>query len=357
MASQRHGGSHVPKSLSQPAPARNPAPLPGSLVILSPGPQGRPIYCTPSLAVRRALMNVVVGSLRRDFPAAAFVDALALYRNYSDWDSRWPAEHERYGAGIVVTRAENLPEGTDPFAGLAGEHVIGLRVAIEVETLVRDGRPVAWHAVVFPASYWLSVCDRHSIVSAGRRYASVLAARNAEALRPIIYSPFVRRCGRERWHAPNPRPRPKAGRSLRKFAGCSERGCWSARSPDARGSRNRTSMTSQPVSVVCRRRVPAATEQLSRERPALRHYRRIISASIRELARSTENRAIHARRFRTQAVRRSSHTRRRFRRTVLKTSERVNFGLKPTRMSCANSTMPVFQLDEVFHYEPITKAA
>jgi hypothetical protein len=174
-------------------PACNSAPVPGSLDDLVTRAQGRPIYCTPSLAVRRALLNVVVGSLRRDFPAAAFVDALSLYCNYSDWERRWPSEHERYGAGIIVTRAENLPEGTDPFAGLAGEHVIGLRVAIEVETLVRDGRPVAWHAVVFPASYWLS---RFAIVSfnriCGTRYAGVLGARNAKALRPIIHSPFAR---------------------------------------------------------------------------------------------------------------------------------------------------------------------
>jgi len=174
-------------------PACNSAPLLGSLADLITRAQGRPIYCTAPLAVRRALMNVVVGSLRCGFPAAAFVDALSLYRNYSDWDSRWRSEQERYGAGIVVTRAENLPEGTDPFAGLAGEHVIGFRVVIEVETLVRDGRPVAWHAVVFPTSYWLS---RFAIVSfrriCGTRYAGVLAARNAQVFRPIIHSPFFR---------------------------------------------------------------------------------------------------------------------------------------------------------------------
>src|SRR3974390_2113817 len=105
-----------------------------------PGPvlltraHGRPIYCTLSLAVRRALMNVIVGSLRRDFPAAVFVDALTIYRNYNDWSRRWHSEHESYGAGIVVTRAEKLPEGTDPFDGVAGEHVIGSRVYIEVDT-------------------------------------------------------------------------------------------------------------------------------------------------------------------------------------------------------------------------------
>ena len=90
-------------------PAHKPAPLGGSLGDLVTRAQGRPIYCTPTLAVRRALMNVIVGSLRRDFPGAVFVDALTIYRDHIDWDRRWYSEQERYGAGIVVTRAEDLP--------------------------------------------------------------------------------------------------------------------------------------------------------------------------------------------------------------------------------------------------------
>ena len=129
------------KFVADPKPPHNPAPLPGSLGDLVTRAQGRPIYCTPSLAVRRALMNVIVGSLRRDFPAAVFVHALTIYRNHNDWSRRWSSEHERYGAGILVTRAEDLPDGTDPFAGLAGEHVIGSRVGIEIKTLVRDRAP------------------------------------------------------------------------------------------------------------------------------------------------------------------------------------------------------------------------
>jgi hypothetical protein len=136
-------------------------------------------------------MNVVLGSLRRDFPAAVFVDALTIYRNHSDWSHRWSSEHEHYGAGIIVTRAESLPEGTDPFAGLAGEHVIGSRVALEIETLVWQGSPVAWHAVVFPATYWLS---RFAIQPFNRistsRYASLLPAHNAEPFRPVIGPTF-----------------------------------------------------------------------------------------------------------------------------------------------------------------------
>jgi hypothetical protein len=145
-------GEHV----ADPKPARNLAPLPGSLADLVARAQGRPIYCTPSFAVRRALLNVVVGSLRRECSAAEFVDALTLYRNYNDWERRWTSESERYGAAIIVTRAEYLPQGADPFAGVAGQHVINLRLDREIEDFVRRGLPVAWQAVVFPASYWIS---------------------------------------------------------------------------------------------------------------------------------------------------------------------------------------------------------
>ena len=96
-------------SLSDFDSTRNPAPQPGSLADLVGLAQGRPIYCTPSPA---ALMNVVIGSFHRDCPAAEFVDALALYRNYN-WDRRWASERKRFGAAIIVTRAEYLPQGTD----------------------------------------------------------------------------------------------------------------------------------------------------------------------------------------------------------------------------------------------------
>jgi hypothetical protein len=138
-------------------------------------------------------MNVIVGSLRREFPAAVFVHALTIYRNHNDWSRRWYSEHERYGAGILVTRAEDLPEGTDPFAGLAGEHVIGSRVGIEIKTLVRQGRPVAWHAVVFPANYWLSrfAIQPFNCISTSH-YAGLLPAHTAEPFHPVIGPDFFR---------------------------------------------------------------------------------------------------------------------------------------------------------------------
>jgi hypothetical protein len=174
--------------LSDPALARKPAPLAGPLADLVARAQGRPIYCTAgSFAVRRAVIDVVIASLRRDCPGAVFLDALSLYRSLADWDRRWPSEHERYGAGIVVTRAESPPEGTDPFAGLAGEHAVSLRVGLEIETLVRQGRPVAWHAVVFPASYWLSrfAIEPFNPMSS-RRYAGVAPDDGVESFRPTI---------------------------------------------------------------------------------------------------------------------------------------------------------------------------
>jgi hypothetical protein len=138
-------------------------------------------------------MNVIVGSLRRDFPAAVFVDALTIYRNYNDWSGRWSSEHERYGAAIVVTRAEDLPDGTDAFAGLAGQHDIGSRVDNEIQTLVRKGRPVAWHAVVFPATYWLSrFAIQPSDCISTSHCASLLPARTAEPFHPVIGPSFFR---------------------------------------------------------------------------------------------------------------------------------------------------------------------
>lgn len=132
-------------------------------------------------------MNVIVRALRRDCADAQFVEALALYRNYDDWDRRWSSERERFGAAIIVTRAEDLPQGTDPFAGMAGQHVINVRVAIEIEDFVRRGVPVAWYAVVFPASYWLS---RFAVVPFNRittfRYAGLLPTDSVEAFHPVI---------------------------------------------------------------------------------------------------------------------------------------------------------------------------
>ena len=181
------------ESLIDRDPKRNQSPLRGSLGDLVTRAQGRPIYCTPSFAVRRALMNVIVGSLRREFPSAVFVHALTTYRNHNDWSRRWSFEHERYGAGIVVTKAENLPAGRDAFAGLAGEHVIGSRVGIEIKTLVRQGRPVAWHAVVFPANYWVSrfAVQPFNCISTSH-YAGLLPAPTAEPFHPVIGPDFFR---------------------------------------------------------------------------------------------------------------------------------------------------------------------
>ena len=253
-------------SLTSLACPHKPAPLRGSLGDLVTRAQGRPIYCTPSFAVRRALMNVIVGSLRREFPAAVFVHALTIYRNHNDWSRRWYSEHERYGAGILVTRAEDLPEGTDPLAGLAGEHVIGSRVGIEIQTLVRQGRPVAWHRRRVPRHLLViplrnSAIQLHFHVPLRGSFASphrrALSSRN----RPV----FLPRCAGLRWPAPNPLLPMKAAPSSSKSSNCANAATRSARSPDAQGSRNRTFMTSRPVSAACHQRAQPPQRSISPE--------------------------------------------------------------------------------------------
>jgi hypothetical protein len=161
--------------------------LSGGLGDLVARAEGRPIYCTASPGVRRALVAVVVDSFHREFPHAVFVNALAHYRHADDRRRRWPRERDDYGAAIVVTRAENRPEGADPFAGLVGEHVINVWTTLEIEYLAGLGRPVAWHAVVFPAAYWLS---RFAIepfpVMRTSRWAQLLPSTEAEAFHPTI---------------------------------------------------------------------------------------------------------------------------------------------------------------------------
>jgi hypothetical protein len=126
--------------------------LPGSIGDLVARAEGRPIYCTPAPGVRRALMAAVGGSFCRDFPSVEFVNALDVWRP-RDY-LRWRAERDRYGAGIVVTSTHT--QSASRLAEVAGEHVIGIYASIEIESLARLGRPVAWLAVVFPYRFWVT---------------------------------------------------------------------------------------------------------------------------------------------------------------------------------------------------------
>jgi hypothetical protein len=90
-------------------------------------------------------------------------------------------------AGIVVTRGEGCPKYADPFAGLTGEHVVGINLGLEIDYLVRLGRPVGWHAVVFPASYWLARFTVEILPEMrASRFARLLPAADAEPFRPVI---------------------------------------------------------------------------------------------------------------------------------------------------------------------------
>jgi hypothetical protein len=102
---------------------------------------------------------------------------------------RWACELDRHGAGIVVTRAENFPEAADPFAGLAGEHVIGIWAAMEIERLLRRGRPVAWQAMALPTAYWQPrfIVEPFDEVETSR-FGRLLSDTFSQVFRPSICS-------------------------------------------------------------------------------------------------------------------------------------------------------------------------
>ena len=106
-------------------------------------------------------------------------------------------------------------------------------------------------------------------------------------------------------------------------------------------------------------RAAAATEHLSRERPALA----IIDGQIRAIDPvSKQDRQKIGRYMRAvQDARRSGdfrELRRRFKRTVLKNQRRRISASRPTRLSLHElDDAGLLQLDEVFHYEPIANAA
>jgi hypothetical protein len=149
--------------------------------------EGWPIYCAASVMFHPKLLAVIVNSFRREFPHAEFAAACSLYRHADDQRHRWRAELERHGAGIFITRGEGCPKYADPFAGLTGEHVVGIHLALEIDYLLRLGRPVGWHPIVFPATYWFArfAVQPFAEIQASR-YARLLPAPDAELFRPII---------------------------------------------------------------------------------------------------------------------------------------------------------------------------
>jgi transcriptional regulator with XRE-family HTH domain len=105
-------------------------------------------------------------------------------------------------------------------------------------------------------------------------------------------------------------------------------------------------------------RAAAATERLSRERPALAIIDRQVRAvdPMGQLDRQKIGRYMRA----VQDARRSGNfreLRRRFKRTVIKTSEgEFRFETDATALHELDDA-GLLQLDEVFHYEPIANAA
>jgi hypothetical protein len=173
--------------IPDPAPARNPALITGSVGDLVARAKNRQIYCTPTSAVSRALMTTVISALQRDCPDGSFVDARRIYRYFDDWGRRWPTEQGHYGAGIVVTRVDEWLQTEDTFLGLEDDHAIGLRMRMEIEALVRQGCPVALLVVAFPELYWYSRLAVKSFEVISRSRCAVLGPDSrAEMFRPVI---------------------------------------------------------------------------------------------------------------------------------------------------------------------------
>jgi hypothetical protein len=165
----------------------------GSLGDLVTRGEGRPIYCTASAMLHPKLLAAVVDSFRREFPLAEFANARSLYRHSDDRRHRWKTELERHGAGILITRGEGCPKYADPFAGLTGEHVVGVYPVLEINGLVRLGRPVGWHAVVLPANYWFAQFEVEILPEIeASRFARLFPVADAEPFHPLIGPwPFI----------------------------------------------------------------------------------------------------------------------------------------------------------------------
>jgi hypothetical protein len=65
--------------------------------------------------------------------------------------------------------------------------VVTIGVGVEIQDLVRLGRPVGWHAVLFPAAYWLArfAVEPFAEIQTSR-YARLLPAPYPEPFRPVI---------------------------------------------------------------------------------------------------------------------------------------------------------------------------
>jgi hypothetical protein len=139
--------------------------------------------------MRRELTGAIINSFRRQFPAAAFINARRRYRSRDAWSQLWPRERHRYGAAIFLTHADNSPRSAEPFVDLAGEHAISVWAALDIHHLIRSDCPIAWYAVEFPAAYWFAQFAVVPFIGmATSRYAHLEPFDQAAPFRPIIRS-------------------------------------------------------------------------------------------------------------------------------------------------------------------------
>ena len=144
-----------------------------------------PVYVTSSTgASDNRFSRMAIGALRQSVPGIVFVSNRARYHSRDDWRRRWPAERERFGAGIVLTFAD---WNGDWYGGPTGEHVISAWAYCEILDLRRLKRPVLWYANEHPALWYF---DRFTVESlpamTSSRMARLIPNRDAEPFNPAI---------------------------------------------------------------------------------------------------------------------------------------------------------------------------
>ena len=167
--------------------------LPGSIADLARRAAGRPIYCTAGqFNFHPELIRCNLAWLHSQAPTAKFIAARGLYTDLDEWRARWPEERTRYGAAVVMTVGENVPEPDDPLATrFGGRHEIGAAVTTEITNLVTMRRPVAWLAFIWPKTFWFSrfAVEGFEPTSA-ERMAGLFPAADGETFAPTIEIPF-----------------------------------------------------------------------------------------------------------------------------------------------------------------------
>jgi hypothetical protein len=164
----------------------------GSIVDLAAWAAGRPIYCTGQFNLHPELIRCNLAWLRCQTPGAEFISARGLYADLDEWRERWPKERTLYGAAVVMTVGEDVPESEHPLTTrFGGRHEIGAAVMTEITGFVEMRRPVAWLAFIWPKTFWFSRFAVEGLEEgSAARMAGLFPAADGKTFVPTIWFPW-----------------------------------------------------------------------------------------------------------------------------------------------------------------------